>query len=179
MKTSTTKKLTVLALAGTVLATGFTAAVIADERSGARERAHQHERGSMGFRAGERFGRTDADGDRMISLEEFQAVTGDRFASMDADGDGLVSPAEMVAERTARAEERAAMRIERADANGDGFLSLEEATAASGERFARIDRNDSGTLEPRELRRSLRGHRDDRGDQSEVPAVQPEAGTQQ
>ena len=160
MKNSTTKTLTVLALAGTVLATGFTASVIADERSGARER----DRGSMGFRAGERFGRADADGDRMISLEEFQTVTGERFVAMDADGDGQVSPAEMIAERSARAEERAAERIERADTNGDGLLSLEEATAASEERFARIDRDESGTLEPRELRRGFRGDRDGGGD---------------
>jgi hypothetical protein len=167
------KKLTVLALAGTMLASGLTVAAMADDngRFGARER----DRGAMtGFRAGERFARADTDGDRMISLEEFQAGTSERFSTLDADGDGLVTPAEMVAQRQRVAEERAAERMARIDTNEDGAVSLEEMTAASEARFAQMDRDDDGNLEPRELRRGLRdvmrgggerhGPRHERGD---------------
>ena len=147
------KNLTVLALVGTMMATGLSVAAFADDgRSGAQER----DRGAA-FRAGERFARADADGDRMISLEEFQAGVNEHFTSLDADGDGLVTPAEMVAERQRAAEERAAERIARIDSDEDGTLSLEEMTAASEARFARMDRNDDGSLEPRELRRGFRG----------------------
>jgi hypothetical protein len=61
------KKFTVLALAGTMLASGPDRC-----RHGRRHErygAHERERGAMtGFRAGERFARADTDGDRMISL---------------------------------------------------------------------------------------------------------------
>lgn len=153
------KKLAVLALTGTMLATGLTVSAMADDN---RSGAHERERGAASFRAGERFARADTDGDRMISMEEFQARTNERFASLDADGDGQVTPAEMVAEHQQRAEERAAERVARIDTNGDGALSLEEMTAASEARFARMDRNEDGSLEPRELRRGFRGG--DRGD---------------
>ena len=159
IKTST-KFLTVLALAGTVLGTGLVVSANADDDRGpgARERDH----GSMGFRAGERFARADTNGDRMISLEEFQTRTAERFVELDADGDGVVTPAEMVAERQQRAEERAAERMANADTDGDGALSLEEMTAAGEERFARMERDEDGNLEPREIRRSFRDFRGDR-----------------
>ncbi len=148
------KKLTLVALAGTVLATGAAGYAVAnDHGDGMRDR----ERGAASFRAGERFARADIDGDRMISLEEFQTQVGERFTTLDADGDGEVTPAEMVAERQRRSEERAAARISRIDADENGSVSLEEMLDASEERFARMDRDDDGSLEPRELRRAFRG----------------------
>ena len=160
---SSTRLFTVLALAGTMLGTALIVGAVAEDGGhGMRER----DRGAASFRAGERFARADVNGDRMISLEEFQARTNERFADQDADGDGVVTPAEMVAERQQRAEERAAERIAEIDTDGDGAVSLEEMTAAGEERFARMDRNDNGSLEPRELRRAFRdvGFRDARGD---------------
>jgi Ca2+-binding EF-hand superfamily protein len=62
----------------------------------------------------------------------------------------------MVAQRQRVAEDRAAERMARIDTNEDGALSLEEMTAASEARFARMDRDDDGNLEPRELRRGMR-----------------------
>lgn len=162
------KNLVVVALAGTMLTTGLAVGAMADDgRDGARER----DRGAS-FQAGERFARADTDGDRLISLEEFQTGVSTRFATLDADGDGLVTPAEMVAQRERAREERAAQRMARIDTNEDGALSLDEMTAASEARFARMDRNDDGALERREVRRGFggeRGERDGRRGASDAP----------
>lgn len=172
-----TKPFAILALAGTILATGLTGAVLANER-GDRDRERG---GASSFQAGERFARADVDGDRMLSVEEFTTQGLERFTNADADGDGLVTAEEMVAARTQVMEERDAERaerraerrtermqagvermIERLDTDDDGAVSTQEAMAASEAMFARMDRDDNGNLEPRELGRGFRG--DDRGD---------------
>lgn len=181
MTTTKTNKLSksfaMLALAGTMLATGLTGAALANDR-GDRDRERG---GASSFQAGERFARADVDGDRMLSVEEFTAQGLERFISADADGDGLVTAQEMVAARTQAMEERNAERaerqaerraermqdraermIERLDTNDDGAVSIEEATAASEAMFARMDRDDDGSLEQRELSRGFSGG--DRGD---------------
>ncbi len=156
------KNLTLMALAGALLTTGVAATAFADNRSSERDRG-----GASAFQAGERFARADIDGDRMISLEEFQAGVTARFERLDADADGTVTPAEMVAERERAREDRAAQRIARVDANEDGALSLEEMVAAAETRFARMDRDENGSLERRELRRGFDGRGQDRGDRAE------------
>jgi Ca2+-binding EF-hand superfamily protein len=106
----------------------------------------------------------DSDGDRALSLDEFLAGTSSRFETLDADGNGEVTSAEILAARDGAREERARRMIERFDADGNGSVSLDEMEARASERFARIDRNDDGSLEPRELRRGFRGgDRDERG----------------
>lgn len=186
-KTNTlSKSFAMLALAGTMLATGFTGTALADDRSDRdRERG-----GASSFQAGERFARADADGDRTLSVEEFTTQGLERFINADADGDGLVTADEMVAARTQavnerrqamqerqaeraerhaerrgeRMQTRAERMIQRLDADEDGAVSIEEATAASEALFARMDRDDDGSLEPRELRRGPhRGDRSERG----------------
>lgn len=188
MTTTKTNKLSksfaMLALAGTMLATGLTGAALANDR-GDRDRERG---GASSFQAGERFARADVDGDRMLSVEEFTAQGLERFVSADADGDGLVTAEEMAAARVQAMEQRDAERaerqaerrtermqagaermqaraermIERLDTDDDGAVSIAEATAASEAMFARMDRDDDGSLEPRELSRGFSGG--DRGD---------------
>lgn len=159
------KRIALTTLAGTVLATGLTVGAMAnDDRDGARDR----DRSGASFRAGERFARADLDGDRMISLDEFQAGATQRFSALDIDADGLVTPAEMAAARQRASEDRAARMIERLDTDGDGSLSQSEMETASAARFARMDRDDDGNLEPREMRRGDR--RGPGGDDSRRPA---------
>ncbi|MEM1286855.1 MAG: EF-hand domain-containing protein [Pseudomonadota bacterium] len=158
LKSNVAKAFAVIALSGTVLATGLTVASYAESD---RESAGRIERSAGGFRAGQRFARADTNGDRVLSMEEFQAPSAERFAEADANGDGNLSIEEIVAARTRAFEEsfedRAEQLIERVDANGDGVISLEESEAASAEQFSRLDRNEDGELEPRELRRGMRG----------------------
>ena len=79
------------------------------------------------------FDEIDANHDGQVSFEELRAfhaanraARGDRAAKMlksiDTDGDGRISKAEALA--------AAAARFDRADANKDGFLTVEEMKAA-------------------------------------------------
>lgn len=120
-----------------------------------------HKRGPIGD--------LDSDGDGAISFAEFQAVEGERFAIADTDSDGLLSfdeftaaapgpgrrpegrevDAEHAAEMQARMQERALAQFSEMDANGDNMLTLLEMQEAQ---FLRLDRDNNGVLEGRELR---------------------------
>jgi Ca2+-binding EF-hand superfamily protein len=76
--------------------------------------------------------RMDTDGDRRVSLPEFQAWMGYAFERMDANRDGVVSTAELPGGR-------------------GKAISLAEHRAALAERFAKQDRNHDGVLDAREL----------------------------
>lgn len=98
-------------------------------------------------------GRFDANGDGVVSLEEFQAArareAAERFAALDTDGDGLLSPQELDAARgelVARIRERA----ENIDTDGDGAWSFAELQAVRPNldvsQFNRMDRNGDGLI---------------------------------
>lgn len=158
-KSKTLKGFVIALMAGSVLATGVVVQGYADDGDRG-QRMERSERGG-GFRAGERFARADTDGSRTLTLEEFQAPQSARFANADANGDGQLTLDEMVAARQDaqrdRVERAAGRMLERVDADGDGTISVEEMQASSAELFARLDRNEDGELEPREVRRGMRG----------------------
>ena len=124
----------------------------------------------------------DTDGDGAISFVEFQAVEGERFAAADSNGDGFLSfeeftasaprperhpegreiDAERQAQMQARMQERALEQFADMDANGDDLLSLLEMQEAQ---FLRLDRDNNGLLEGRELRGPGRGPDGARGPQ--------------
>jgi ABC-type phosphate transport system auxiliary subunit len=126
-------------------------------------------------------------GERLAAREQRKAKRAQRLARVDTNGDGVVSPAERQARVAARApqtaeqradrvEQRAERRAERQalrgsaglrlnekrfarlDANGDGRLSLAEATSRVAVRFARLDANKDGSV-TREERRQLKAQR--------------------
>jgi Ca2+-binding EF-hand superfamily protein len=82
--------------------------------------------------SGDYLARMDTDGDRRVSLAEFQAWMGYAFERMDVDRDGIVSPAELPGGR-GRA------------------ISLPEHRAALAARFAKQDLDHDGRLDAREL----------------------------
>ncbi|MGV6850409.1 MAG: EF-hand domain-containing protein [Marinibacterium sp.] len=108
------------------------------------------------------FEQIDTDGNGEVSRAEFQAFGEARFAAVDTDGDGFLSGDELAA----RGQERAASRIERmmqrADANQDGKLSLEEMRNAVPRRqalFETLDVDKSGGLTRDELAAGRKGPR--------------------
>ena len=125
------------------------------------------------------FNQIDANSDGAITLEELTAHRDARFAKADANGDGFLSPdemrggdlaqrmlkrydldrngsldeAELQAAGAERKMRRATRMLERADTNGDGKLSLEEASARRdpSRMFNRADANGDGTLTKEEF----------------------------
>lgn len=116
-----------------------------------------------GKRGGPDFSELDTNGDGQITQADIQAAAETRFAALDSDGNGQVSREEMAAATEARKAERAERRIdammERADANGDGQVSLEEfGMPERGSRmFNGLDANGDGAISEEEFADRKRG----------------------
>lgn len=111
---------------------------------------------------GQRFERMDADDSGSISFEEFAAALNGRsgLTGADADGDGTLTVEEIAAELQRQHFRRQAERmIRRLDADGDGKLTTAEIESRQRKMYALMDRDDSGAIEPDEMRR---GNRDGR-----------------
>lgn len=98
--------------------------------------------------------RWDADGDGAVTLEEFLTGTDDRFAAADADKDGIVTQDELSKIVEDRGERRGMRFLERLDKDEDGKLSLEEATQLALDRvkrrFGRADSDGDGFISAQE-----------------------------
>lgn len=107
-----------------------------------------------GERAAKMIERIDADKNGEISLEEFTTARLERFNAADANKDGSVTREEMLAQvEKRRAEHRVNRMFEHLDANKDGMITENETRVMAEKRFARMDRNDSGSIEKSEMRR--------------------------
>jgi Ca2+-binding EF-hand superfamily protein len=117
--------------------------------------------GPKGAEMLERFEAMDADKDGKVTEAEIAAYHAARFAAADADGNGSLSAEELTAMQLARMQDRMADRsarmIERLDANADGQLSAEEM-AKMGERkspFERADADGDGGVTMEEARAAV------------------------
>ena len=107
-------------------------------------------------RHAERFEQTDVNGDGAISLDEVRARDLERFAEIDVNTDGFLTQDEMIAfkeaQRRARLERRVARRFENLDSDGDGLISAAEHAAREHPMFERADANEDGLLTMEEIR---------------------------
>jgi len=76
----------------------------------------------------------DADGDKRVSLEEFQRAMSWAFEQMDKNGDGILSPEEQLVPKAKtftlkEHHDRLAIQFGKQDRNHDGFLSAKELAA--------------------------------------------------
>lgn len=106
------------------------------------------------------FARMDADGNGRIEAADRAARQAERFARLDTDGSGEVTRAEMDAHHEAR---KARMEARRTGPDGQRLDYGVERADRRGERFARLDTDNSGGLSQAELQagREARGGRRD------------------
>lgn len=76
----------------------------------------------------------DADGDKRVSLPEFQRAMSWAFEQMDKNGDGILSPDEQLVPKAKtftlkEHHDRLALQFGKQDKNKDGFLSAKELAA--------------------------------------------------
>jgi EF-hand domain pair/EF hand len=117
----------------------------------------------------------DSDGNGSVSLAEFRQHAAGMFKKLDPDGDGRVTVAELRAHHDAmRSHHRGPdgasgppdgdrrgppppPRIEQADSDGDGVVTLAEFTAMVEKHFAAADANGDGGVTREEFRAAHRG----------------------
>ena len=91
-----------------------------------------------------------------FTLAQMQERSDARFHNLDTNHDGSLTGAELTPPPTPGSMMSAGRGMERADANHDGTVTLDEYHAMTAALFARLDANHDGTVTPEELQ-AMRG----------------------
>ena len=100
------------------------------------------------------FEELDADGNGEVTRAEMEASGQARVAAADTDGDGVLSPEELEARAAEGVKRHVGLLMNRADANADGKLSMDEMKEAMPRRqatFEELDTDNSGGLTKAEM----------------------------
>ena len=139
------------------------------------EVSEEKQKGNKGKRGGIAFEDLDADGNGIVSLEEFKNVNQMlKFAQADTNSDGIFSAEEIEAygesleERMQKRFQRMKERLmERVDTNDDGQIDATEIEASQQVMFDRLDADSNGELSEEELEKaSKRGGKRDKSKKS-------------
>ena len=85
---------------------------------------------------------------KALTQEQFIDRTRGRLLAADTDGDGRISEAEMAG--VAHGRGNPSKHFRRLDENQDGYIDKAEMQAAMKRRFARMDRDGDGLIQPHE-----------------------------
>ena len=112
------------------------------------------------------FEQLDTNQDGQVTEAEMQAHGAARFAQADTDGDGFLTESEIEAAGQERAKKKSARMIKHLDADKDGKLSVEEMgkRGGKGDRFAKLDTDNSGGLSKEEFDAAHKKMRKNRGE---------------
>ncbi|MEM9233224.1 MAG: hypothetical protein AAGA69_03180 [Pseudomonadota bacterium] len=127
----------------------------------------EEERGDPGKRRGGRKGENRRSDRPAMTRENVSDMVARRFDRMDKDGNGELSAEEFSsAERGRRGPQgdqrrsnRGGVDMMKADANGDGRISLEEHLTTVEERFAKMDTDGNGVVSEEERRATKKTRR--------------------
>jgi Ca2+-binding EF-hand superfamily protein len=98
--------------------------------------------------AAKHFAAKDTDKDGKLSRAEVAKMPDAMFARIDANKDGFLTPDELAQAHQGHGQKG----FLRADTNGDGTISRDEALAHSDKRFARLDTNGDGVITQEEAK---------------------------
>jgi hypothetical protein len=90
--------------------------------------------------AGQAFDSHDADGDGVLSQDEYDGATSQAFKKFDKNGDGVITPDEMPNTPQGR------KTFQAMDKNGDGVVTQQEFQIHSAEWYQQHDLNQDGSL---------------------------------
>lgn len=110
-----------------------------------------HGKGHRLYRKLAKLKKMDADGDGVVTLEEYLKPSEERFAELDTGGTGSLSSAQLVSRQQAELNYRIKRMLKRYDADGDGKISKEEFQKPARDRFAKRDFNGDGKISDDEL----------------------------
>jgi hypothetical protein len=114
-------------------------------------------------RSGAVFDRADANGDRVITRDEFMKARADQFATRDRNSDGFVDATDLGERAAGRQRVTQAMTamIGQLDADQDGKVSKAEFVDGGSKLFDRADTDKSNSLDVKEVeaaKAALREH---------------------
>jgi Ca2+-binding EF-hand superfamily protein len=119
----------------------------------------------MRERSGMALDRADANGDGVVTRDEFMKARADQFASRDRNGNGFIDDGDLGrrARRSNRGEQAMGAIVKQLDTSGDGKVSKSEFVDGGAKMFDRIDADKSGTLDKQEIEAAKASVRDAAG----------------